>query len=187
MKISSTFLCLFSLIFSLPLLAEQPIKKDAKNQAAGASAFTSPNLSDLGNSSEPTFIQSKSLTIDSEKRVFTYSGDVEVKQGDLTLKSKTLEGTYNQNNQIEQLTAISDVDIVKGPDLHATSNKAVYNAKNAVITLTENPEITQKGSTLTADIVKIFTKENKSLAEGSVRMKVLQQTGNSEAPSFLPK
>jgi lipopolysaccharide export system protein LptA len=44
----------------------------------------------------PTNITSDSLTFNAKDRVFTYSGKVQVTQGDMRLTSKTLEGTYRE-------------------------------------------------------------------------------------------
>ena len=124
----------------------------------------------------PTNITSDTLTLRQEDRVFVYSGNVNVTQGDMTLTSKTLEGTYNEQNQIEKLIARGDVLITKA-DIKATSQQALYEAKTATVTLLDNPELEQNGSVLTADKIKIFLDDNRSQAEGQVRVKLINKDG----------
>ena len=186
-KIITITLATFISLESSITFAEQPKKPvTTASTTSNKPVMADPSLSGLGNSKEPTFIESKNLTLDSEKRVFTYTGGVSVKQGEMTLKADSLQGTYTEANEIQKLEAHGNVDITKGLDMHATSEKAVYDTKNEIMTLTDNPEITQKGSTLSADIVKIFVKENKSVAEGSVRMKVIQTEGEDKAGFKIP-
>jgi lipopolysaccharide assembly outer membrane protein LptD (OstA) len=54
---------------------------------------------------EPTYIKSDSLSLRAKDRVFVYTGNVEVVQGDMTLTADTIEGTYNDQNKIDTLTA----------------------------------------------------------------------------------
>lgn len=124
----------------------------------------------------PTNISSDTLTLRQEDRVFVYNGNVSVTQGDMTLTSKTLEGTYNEQNQIEKLIARGDVLITKA-DIKATSQQALYEAKDSTLTLIDNPELEQNGSILTADKIRIFLNDNRSQAEGQVRVKLINKEG----------
>jgi len=127
-------------------------------------------------SKEPTFIKSDSLTLNSDKRVFTYSGSVEVKQGEMTLTCGEIVGRYNERNQIETIDARTDIVITQG-EMRGTSQKAFFEAGPNTITLTENPAIEQNGSVLSADTIKIYLNENRSVAEGAVRVKLVEKSG----------
>ena len=129
---------------------------------------------EMKNSDEPTFIDSDSLTLNSETRIFTYIGNVHVKQGDMTLTSDQLDGKYGEDNKIQQMVAKNNVTITKGAGIKATSNRAVYDASKDMVTLMDNPQLFQDGSILSADIVKVYLQENRSLAEGQVRMKLIK-------------
>lgn len=131
----------------------------------------------------PTFITSDSLLLKSDQRIFTYTGNVVVKHGDMTLTSDTLEGTYDDQNHLRQLIANSNVVITKGPDIRATSQYALYDKATETVTLTKNPALEQKGSTLEADKVLVFLKENRSTAEGSVRVKLLNVDDQAKTPN----
>lgn len=123
---------------------------------------------------EPVNITAASLSVNNESRTFTYSGGVVVTQGDLTLTCSTLDGTYNAENQIDQLIAKTKVTITKGPSITASGDRAIYDAKSRIVTLTDNPQLQEGESTLNADVIKIFLDENRSVAEGQVRMKLIK-------------
>lgn len=123
----------------------------------------------------PTYVSAEKLTVDNVKRVFEYSGDVEVIQGDMLLTCKRLDGTYSEQHQIQTMTALEDVMITKGENIRASGNRADYDGVARTMVLTENPELQQQGSILTADRVKVFLDENRSVAEGNVRMKLVNK------------
>jgi lipopolysaccharide export system protein LptA len=134
----------------------------------------------------PTNITSDSLTFNAKDRVFSYVGNVQVTQGDMRLTSKTLEGTYSEKNELLKLVAKGDVFISK-QDIQATGQIASYDAVAAIVTLTENPQLQQKESILRADKIKIFLNENRSQAEGDVRVTfVNSKDGNPGMPSLNP-
>jgi lipopolysaccharide export system protein LptA len=134
----------------------------------------------------PTNITSDSLTFNAKDRVFSYVGNVQVTQGDMRLTSKTLEGTYSEKNELLKLVAKGDVFIAK-QDIQATGQIASYDAVAAIVTLTENPQLQQKESILRADKIKIFLNENRSQAEGDVRVTfVNSKDGNPGLPSLNP-
>ena len=132
----------------------------------------------------PTDITSDTLTLNSKDRVFTYKGNVTVTQGDMKLNSKTLDGVYDAENRIERLTAKGNVEITK-QDIKATAQLAIYDAKLGIVTLTDNPQLQQKESILTADKIRVFLNENRSQAEGSVRVTLINdKQGTSLASPF---
>lgn len=159
--------------------AKVPGNKPAAKQS-GTQQLTNlpPDFDDL-----PTFIKSNSLSVNSDKNVFQYLGNVEVKKGDLTLTSEKLDGTYDENNQIKTLIARNNVVITKGDAIRATSKTATYEKATDTMVLTDSPEIHQNDSVLTADVIKIFLQENRSVAEGQVNMKLIKPKA---APSPSP-
>lgn len=160
-------------------------QSDSASSAGGGSLLDTSKLADGDFGKLPTYVKSDSLILKSAERTFVYSGNVEVRQGDMILTSTTLEGKYAENNQIEQLLAQTNVIVTKGEAIRATGEKAIYDAATATVTLTENPELQQEGSILTADVIKIFLNENRSSAEGSVRVKLVKKEGQSGATEFL--
>jgi lipopolysaccharide transport protein LptA len=125
---------------------------------------------------EPTFVDSDSLTLNTLTRVFTYSGHVIVRHGDLTLTADTIDGDYTEKNEIRTITAHGNVVITRPPSMKATGQKAIYDAQQATIVLTESPTIEQEGSSLSADQIKIYLKDNRSEALGQVHVRLLKKT-----------
>ncbi len=150
-----------------------PDKTDASKKSTGLEAFDVQKDFDK----LPTSVSSNALTLKAKEKIFEYTGNVEVIHGDLTLKADTLEGTYDDKSQIQKMTAKSNVLITKGPAIKATSQKAIYDKKSDTLTLTENPQLEQNGNILSADLIRLFIKEERSVAEGTVRVKV----ANSDA------
>lgn len=126
-------------------------------------------------SKEPTYIEAESLTLNQKERKFVYYGGVKVTQGEMTITTDTLEGFYSDQNEIQKLNALKNVVITKGDTLKATGEKAVYDAKTEIVTLTGNPEVTEGESQLLADIIKLYVAEDRSEAEGNVRMKLVKK------------
>lgn len=123
---------------------------------------------------EPIYVKSDSLSLQSKERVFVYTGNVEVTQGDMVLNSDAVEGKYTEKNKIQSLTAKKNVVITRGEELKARGEQALYDAVAGTVTLTENPEVEQNGSILTADKITIFLADNRSVAEGDVRVKLIK-------------
>ncbi|MCB0318048.1 MAG: hypothetical protein KDD56_04775 [Bdellovibrionales bacterium] len=123
---------------------------------------------------QPTYVKSDTLTLKAEDHFFVYQGNVQVKQADMLLTADKMEGNYTEDNQIKDLTAVKNVVITKGINIRANSEKAFYDATNETVTLTENPELQQDGSVLTADKIIIFLEEDRSVAEGQVRVKLIE-------------
>jgi lipopolysaccharide transport protein LptA len=133
------------------------------------------SLFDTDFNSKMTEIKSKTFMLYAKTRTFNYKGDVSVKQGDLLLTSELLDGSYSVDNQIQDLVAKNNVVITKGPDIKARGTNAVYSSKAQTLVLTGNPEIEQNQSILQADKITLFLKDNKSLAEGDVHVKIIDE------------
>lgn len=101
----------------------------------------------------PTNVSADSLSFNPRNRVFAYQGNVVVTQGDMKLTSKTLEGNYNEINQLQKLIARGDVMITK-QDIKASGQTATYDAPAGIVILTDNPQLAQNESILTADRIK---------------------------------
>jgi lipopolysaccharide transport protein LptA len=132
-------------------------------------------------------IKSKTLTLDAKKRVFTYRDNVEIVRDDLNITANTVVGNYDENDEIKLITCEGNVVITRGPELRATSNRASYDVPRGVITMTEGPELTDKGNVLNADKVTIYVNEDRSEAEGNVRVKVIKASSGSPLSSGARK
>ncbi len=165
----------------------------AQNSDSSASSLSSLNSKGLlGDSAEtkdfgklPTNITSDTLTLNAKTRIFTYKGNVTVTQGDMTLVSKVVEGSYSEKNEIQKIVARGDVIITKA-EIKATSQLATYDAVAGIITLTENPQLQQGESVLIADRIKVYVRENRSQAEGNVRVTFVKKDMPNAAPAASP-
>ena len=175
-------LCLLAMLTFQPnAVAEGPDTPQAK-PAESNSVFDQQAYGD-DFSKLPTKITSDALSLNAKQRIFIYKGNVTVEQGDMRLISKTLEGSYGEDNRIQKLIAKGDVKITK-QDIEATGQQALYDALAETMTLSDNPELKQGESILTADKIKVFLRENRSQAEGAVRV-TLVKNKDSAAPSFM--
>jgi lipopolysaccharide export system protein LptA len=165
----------------------------AQNSDSSGSSLSSLNTKGLlGDSADtkdfgklPTNITSDTLTLNAKTRIFTYKGNVTVTQGDMTLVSKVVEGSYSEKNEIQKIVARGDVIITKA-EIKATSQLATYDAVAGIITLTENPQLQQGESVLIADRIKVYVRENRSQAEGNVRVTFVKKDMPSPAPAGSP-
>jgi lipopolysaccharide export system protein LptA len=164
---------------SLTLCSANQVLAQPKNAqgSAGSPPLLDGKAFDDSFGKLPTNVTADSLSFNSQKRVFAYQGNVIVTQGDMRLTSKLLEGAYNELNQLQKLTAKGDVLITK-QDIQASGQTAIYDAVASIITLTDNPQLSQNESILTADRIKIYLKENRSQAEGDVRVTFVNNPNN---------
>lgn len=152
---------------------EVPKPKDASSKRSFGFDFSKENV--------PLYVTSDSLELDTEKRVFVYSGNVELMRDDLYITADVMVGRYDENNKMQTLACQDNVVITRGQGLRASSDRALYKIAKDVIELTENPELFHHGNALTADLVTIFVKEDRSEADGNVRVKVVKPADSIEA------
>ena len=131
--------------------------------------------------SSPVHIGADSLIVNAKDRVFTYKGKVEAFQNDLLITGEILEGTYDTQNQLEKIVCKDHVVITRGNRMRATANRAEYDIKTNVIVLTEGPEVVERTNALSADRIILYIDEDRSEAQGRVRVKLVK----SEADSLL--
>lgn len=132
-----------SLIFAAPASAQQ--------QGLGDS-FTGLQL----NGDQPISIESNQLDVDDNKAVATFTGNVQVSQGETELRTGKLVVFYAKSgnaasgtsalpggsSQIERLEA-SEMVYVKSADQVATAEKASFDMKSEVVVMTGNVVLSQ--------------------------------------------
>ena len=154
--------------------AAKPQPEGAKEESNSAANLKSIFGGEGKEGSESTYIKSETLTLNSKDRVFTYKGNVEIIRGDLRITADNVIGTYDDKNQLQKVICEDNVVLTRGEDLRATGNRAVYSVPLATVEMTENPELTRRGSQLTADKITVYVNKDRSEAEGNVRVKVVQ-------------
>lgn len=162
-----------------------PTEQLARSESDASKPLTE-SLFDTSDDKPPLLIKSKTLSLDAKNRTFTYEGNVEVVRADLTITSSVMVGEYDDKNRIRTITCKDNVVITKGADMTASSNRAVYNVLQGTIELTEGPELINRGNALTADKVTIFVEEDRSEAEGDVRVRVIKTEGEESKSGGAP-
>lgn len=132
------------------------------------------------NTKDPVFIQSDTLGLNSKERIFTYKGNVKIKRGDVDITTDIMVGKYAENQELETIVCQGNVVVTRPPETRATSNRAYYNIKSGKIELTENPELAKGSNVLVADKIIMYVDEDKSEAEGNVRVKVVKAEGEDK-------
>ena len=182
--------------------SEPPVKKVSTEQVAagekapGAAAAKDPKegksgsdfkqmLTNKDDDKSPLYVKSDSLALNAKSRVFTYSGNVEVQKGDLRITCDNMIGTYDTDNRLDNVLCKDNVVITRGTELQANANRANYSIKKAIIELTEGPELARDGNVLSADKIMIYVDEDRSEAEGNVRVKVIKAE-NGIVPGTAP-
>lgn len=167
MNIRSLLIKLMAIVVCLTLFVGECLSQD-KTGSAMKSAFAGEN------SKDPVFIQSDSLSLNSKERIFTYKGNVKVKRGEVEITTDIMVGRYAENQELETIVCQGNVVVTRPPETRATSNRAFYNLKSGKIELTENPELARGSNVLVADKIIMYVDEDKSEAEGNVRVKVIK-------------
>ena len=163
--ISASFLC-----FVLTLSFSSPAFSEDKSSEKKSDGLFSANFQKA-----PTYIKSKKMTLFSEDRKVQYEENVEVLHEDMKLTCDKLEALYTAENEIDKIFAFDNVFIQRENGTQARSEKAVYEKATEIVTLTINPEVQENGSVVTADTIRIYLTEDRSEAEGNVRVKLVQQ------------
>jgi len=83
-----------------------------------------------GDSKDPLLIKSDSLSLDAEKRTFTYKGGVQITRGDVKILAEKVIGKYNDKNEIETVLCTNNIKITKGDQMKANANRAIYKVKH---------------------------------------------------------
>lgn len=156
-------------------LSLSPTWASAEEAANNAQTNKEQGLFSADFNKAPTYIKSKKMTLFSQDRKVEYQDNVEVLHEDMKLTCDKLEALYTEQNAIDKIFAYDNVFITRENGTQARSEKAVYEKATEVVTLTINPEVQENGSVVTADTIRIYLQEDRSEAEGEVRVKLVQQ------------
>ncbi len=181
-KILKFFFLLIFILYPFFLYAEglnsksnKNLKREEKKAILSGGIDSSKTKIDSKN---PIYIGSDSLSFDANKRFFSYIGNVEAFQGDLLITSDILTGNYNKENQLTKVIFRGNVVITRADKLRAISNKAIYYVPEKKILLTEGPELLETNNALSADKIVLFLEEQRSEAQGRVRVKLVNTSEN---------
>ncbi|RLC32526.1 MAG: lipopolysaccharide transport periplasmic protein LptA [Deltaproteobacteria bacterium] len=132
--------------------------------------------------SEPITIKSKTLEMNNELKMVTFSGDVNAKKDDFIINCDKMFVYYDNlpdklrgqegRTRINKIVALGHVIINRANGGQATAEKAVYHQKDERMVLTGNPTVKRGEDLVKGDRIIIFFKEERSVVEGSEKQKV---------------
>jgi lipopolysaccharide export system protein LptA len=146
--------------------ADAPAPAAEQTKKGGTSAF---ELS----KKDPIYITADWMEVDQTKNTITYKGRVVTVQADMTMRSETLTAFYDpQMKQMSQIVAEGKVNATQGNRI-ATGEKAVFDDKAKTVTLTGNPVMRQGNSQVTGTKVVYFMEQDRAVAEGDGKTRVV--------------
>lgn len=127
--------------------------------------------------SAPVEVAADALSVDQSTGRATFSGQVEISQGDMRLSAASVTVDYagDDHRRIRALEAEGGVTLVSGPDA-AEAARASYDVEAGRITLTGDVLITQGANVLTGQTVVVDLATGSAQVEGRVRS-ILQPSG----------
>ena len=118
--------------------------------------------------SQPVQVGADQLAVNNADGSAVFTGNVEVTQGEMTLKAGEVRVKYGADQtQIDQLIASGGVSITNLAD-KASSTEAVYTIASGVIVLTGNVQLAQGPSTMQGQKLTINLKDGTGVMEGRV-------------------
>ena len=154
------------------------------------------------NRNQPMHIQAQKLEVQDKKKIATFTGSVQVVQGDTTLKCKVLVVFYDDSKtpstiksstpgpagsqQIRRLEAKGGV-IVTQKDQVATGDNGTFDVRTNTVTLSGNVVVNQgpnvtRGERLVVDLTTGVSRID--AGTGQVQMMIQQQPSKDKAPSL---
>ena len=151
------------------------------------------------NREKPVQIEAASLEVRDKQKMATFTGNVQVVQGDTTMRCKVLVVHYDGDaqsgmksaspgpggsQQITRLVAKGGV-IVTQSDQTATGDSGLFDMKSNTITLTGNVVVSQgknvvRGERLVVDMTSGVSKIDSGASKGPVRMLIEQNKDGSQ-------
>jgi lipopolysaccharide export system protein LptA len=164
--VSRVLLVLFFSSGAVSSAADAPAPASEPTKKSGTSAF---ELS----KKDPIYITADWMEVDQTKNTITYKGRVVTVQADMTMRSETLTAYYDpQMKQMSQIVAEGKVNATQGNRI-ATGDKAVFDDKAKTVTLTGNPVMRQGNSQVTGTKVVYFMEQDRAVAEGDGKTRVV--------------
>jgi lipopolysaccharide export system protein LptA len=122
-------------------------------------------------------VKSDSLEIDNQKRLVTFTGNVDAKADDLIITCEKLfvyytgsmqkDPSQKNSTKMEKITAKGMVKITRPDGGLATADEAVYFQKEGKIVLTGTPQVKQGDDFVEGSKITLFLNEDRSIVEGS--------------------
>ena len=122
-------------------------------------------------------IKSDSLEIDNQKRLVTFTGNVDARTDDLIITCEKMflhyTGSMQQDSsqkggiEMDKVIARGMVKITRPDGAFATAEEAVYLMKDGKVILTGKPQVKQGDDFVEGSTITLFLNEDRSVVEGS--------------------
>lgn len=147
--------------------------------ASVAIAQTSLTFGPLAQDTDaPIEIEADELAISQADNSATFSGNVVIKQGEMSLSAPLVKVVYNSDSsEIEQLIATGGVTLVSGEEA-AEAEMAEYSVTNGTIIMKGNVLLAQGLNSLAAEEMTVNLNDGSALLTGRVRTVLRPQGGN---------
>lgn len=118
-------------------------------------------------------VTSDRLEVDNKKKVVIFTGNVAATQ-DFLLCSDELQISYNDEQEVDRITATGNVRIYQG-DKESRSDRAVYDRLARTITITGDPVFKQCADTVRGEKIVVYLDEDKAIVQskGGERVKAV--------------
>lgn len=134
---------------------------------------------------KPTLITSDGpLDADFENKTAVFKDNVVVKDEQGTVKADKMKVFFgNENNEIDKIECRGNVEI-RQKDRYSESEEAIYYAAEKKIVLKGDPVIRQESDHYRAEVITIFTEQNRVLFEPSAQLLIFPDEEMATKMSF---
>lgn len=135
-------------------------------------------------------VQSETLEIDNKNQRVVFTGNVDAKRGDFTIKCNKMHLYYLEDESsgkaegpegigVDRIVATGDVRITSSDGAEATADEAVYHQKEDKVILTGNPVLKQGEDFVEGSRITFFMGEKRSIVEslGKERVRAVISPG----------
>ncbi|MEE9609744.1 MAG: lipopolysaccharide transport periplasmic protein LptA [Desulfatiglandales bacterium] len=157
---STLWILSLSLTFPFAVLAQDSTHKKGEKAEAG-----------------PMVIKSDSLEVDNNRRIVTFTGNVNCKRDDLLIESQKLlvyyrnqptkQASEKEKVEVDKIIATGQVRITQPDGSIATAERAVYYQNDEKVVLSGNPVVKQGNNFVEGSTITLFLKEKRSIVESS--------------------
>jgi lipopolysaccharide export system protein LptA len=128
-----------------------------------------------------TVVTSEQFKLDMAKKEGVFTGNVEVKSRDFTLKSSEIVVYFAASGgKVERLVARGNVTIDQD-NRTAKANQAEYNVAEDKIILSGAPEVIQNKNKVAGTTITIYRGDNRMQVEGRTKMTLFEELSKTDA------
>ena len=138
----------------------------------------------------PISVTADKMEYFTEESKVVFTGKALAVQEDVTLSADSMkvvlaEGSETDAGAVERISAKGNVTFRQivpetGEERFATGKKAVYEAKEGVVTLTGEPRLWEGKNVIVGEVMKFFVQEHRFVVEGQVGLTIFPEKDQEE-------